>query len=66
MQIGKRLRELRKKAGLSQEALARAAGLTGNTIARMERGVIRMGRPGTIEKLAAALGCKPTDLLSEQ
>ena len=36
--FGQRLRQLREGAGLSQTALAEKCGLTGNTVARIERG----------------------------
>ena len=55
MSFSERLRELRKKAGLSQDGLAKAAGLSTDTISKLER-------PGkepawdTAVKLAAALG----------
>ena len=53
--IGQRLRDARAQAGLSQEALARASGVSRATIARLEAdqgGVTLI----TLERLAAALG----------
>ena len=55
MSFSEQLRELRKKAGLSQDGLAKAAGLSTDTVSKLER-------PGkepawdTAVKLAAALG----------
>ena len=38
-QFGKRLQQLRRRAGISQEKLADATGLTVESISNMERGV---------------------------
>jgi transcriptional regulator with XRE-family HTH domain len=37
MTFGERLKELREAAGLSQDGLARAAGLSTSTVAKIER-----------------------------
>lgn len=57
------LKTLREKRGLTQEELAEKADLHRVTIAEMESG--RGGDPkwSTIERLAAALGCKTAELL---
>lgn len=44
---GKKLREYRKKLGLTQESLAEKLGTTGNTVARWEREEI--GIPGYLQ-----------------
>ena len=49
---------------LSQEELARQAGVTQPTVARIERGISR-GRPATLKKFAAALDA-PLWTLSEE
>ena len=54
--IGAQLREYRKRANLSQEALAERAGLAAAAISALERGVRRHPYPHTIAALAAALG----------
>lgn len=62
--FGKRLRELRVAAGLSQEALADAAGLDRTYVSKCERG----GRNVTllsIHKFAKALKVEPATLLQE-
>lgn len=57
-QIGQRLHDARERAGMSANALAKAAGLTHTTVQDIE-----MGRrnPGveTMERLAQALGVDP-------
>jgi transcriptional regulator with XRE-family HTH domain len=53
--FGARLRELRKAAGLTQEQLAQAAGVTVSALTKLERGQAEPTWP-TATKLAAALG----------
>jgi transcriptional regulator with XRE-family HTH domain len=52
--FGARLKEHRRRAGLTQQALARAAHLSVSAVARLEQG----GRPApaTVTALAGALG----------
>ena len=52
--FGQRLRELRRQAGLSQEALAAKAHLSHRTIARLEAGAPRPHR-STLALIAQAL-----------
>jgi len=54
MNIGKAIKVLRKQKQLSQEELARTAGVTQAALSHIERGK----RPGeaTLEKISAALG----------
>jgi len=54
-QIGSRLRKLRTDRGLTQEALARLAGVTLNTVVRAELGTVTPSQ-ATLLKLGAALG----------
>ena len=61
LSFGERLRQLRTSAGLTQEQLAEAAGLTVNAISALERGERQRPYPHTIEALATAL-----DLVPEQ
>jgi transcriptional regulator with XRE-family HTH domain len=61
--FGQRLRELRLRRKLTQKDVADRAGLLQHHISQLENGV---GMPtlATMLKLAAAIGCKPTDLLT--
>ena len=52
---GRRLRELRREHGLSQEALADRAGISLATVARLERQSRAACRGRTLARLAAAL-----------
>jgi transcriptional regulator with XRE-family HTH domain len=62
--FGKRLRELRDRQKLSQDALARATDLHMTSIGRMERGG-REPRLTTILRLADGLGVQPGELLND-
>ena len=53
--FGKRLRRLREAAALTQEELARRAGLSPNAISDLERGRRRRPYPYTVRSLADAL-----------
>ena len=61
--FGRRLREIRQKRGMTQEALAQAAGTAGPYISDMERG-LKVPSLTTVLRLALALDCKPTALIS--
>lgn len=61
MQLRK-LRELRLKAALTQENLARLAGVSRGTITRLESGDPNVS-PSTHRKLARALKVPPSKLL---
>jgi transcriptional regulator with XRE-family HTH domain len=56
------LREARKRAGLSQEALAARAGLDRSAVGQLERGE-SSPRLATVIRLAGALGREPSDLI---
>lgn len=60
--FGLRLRELRRERGLSQFALAEAAGLDHSYVSNCERGRLNITLRN-IHKLAAALAVSPEDLL---
>lgn len=60
--IGQKLKDLRFRAGLTQQELADKAGTTQTTVARIERDVVQP-EVTTIRKLAQALGITPGDLL---
>lgn len=53
--FGTRLRLLRRSRGLTQDGLARQAGLQVSTVARLEQGALRNPRMHTLRKLARAL-----------
>jgi transcriptional regulator with XRE-family HTH domain len=61
--LGERLRELRKRAGMTQEELAGCIDVHLNTISRWENGI---DTPKTlkIKRLAEALGCTESELLN--
>jgi transcriptional regulator with XRE-family HTH domain len=60
-----RLRELRERAALSQEDLAKKAGVARATIADLEADK-RPARPSTRRKLAEALGVEPAELMDSE
>jgi transcriptional regulator with XRE-family HTH domain len=64
-QIAQRLKDARSEAGLTQEALARDAGLSLPTVQRSEVGRHEPS-VSTLRCLAAALGCSVADLIGEE
>ena len=62
--LGKRVQRLRSATNLSQERLARRAGVSRMTLARLERGEISP-RYETLMALSQALGVKLAELLVE-
>ena len=65
--LARRVRRLRFAAFLTQDGLARRAGLSRDTVARLEAGRISLGRPcmRTLTALAAALGVELDHLLPD-
>jgi transcriptional regulator with XRE-family HTH domain len=61
--FGERLRELRVKRGLTQQALADLVGIPQTHVSAMERGV-KLPTLHTVLRLAVALECKVTALVS--
>jgi transcriptional regulator with XRE-family HTH domain len=57
--FGARLRRLRRRAGLTQEALAERSGLSVDAISALERGFRKYPRRATLELLAGALELEP-------
>jgi transcriptional regulator with XRE-family HTH domain len=55
MDFGDRLKALRNRAGLSQEALARSAGLSTSNVSKLEQKKVIPSWP-TVQALARALG----------
>jgi transcriptional regulator with XRE-family HTH domain len=60
---GTRLRELRRRHGLSQEKLADRAGVSLTTVARLESQPKSPCRCQTLARLAAALGEDPASIV---
>jgi len=61
--LAKRLKELRKKAGWSQQKLAEKACLSYNTITKIEQGVATMPTIQTMIKIADAFGITLDELV---
>ena len=61
--ITSKLKELRKKAGLTLDKLAEMVGTSKQTIHRYENGTITNIPPKRIEELANALGTTPSELM---
>jgi len=61
--FGHRLRELRQKRGLTQQAVADLAGMSLTYISNLEHG-LKVPSLTTIVRLAVALECKVKDLVS--
>ena len=59
----KNLKKLRIGKGWSQEKLAREAGISYNTLIKIERGVIKNPKIDTIIKIANALGVSIDELI---
>jgi transcriptional regulator with XRE-family HTH domain len=64
--LAKRLKELRKKAGWSQQKLAEKAGLSYNVIAKIEQGAAKSSSINTMIKLADAFCIGLDDLLGRE
>jgi transcriptional regulator with XRE-family HTH domain len=62
--FGRRLRELRKERGLTQEALAESADLSGNYISDLELG-LKVPSLTILVRLSQALGVATPDLLRD-
>ncbi len=64
-EIGRRVRAIRRRRGLSLEAAAGLAGMSKPYLSMLENGQRRFERRGLIEDLARALGCAVTDLTGQ-
>jgi transcriptional regulator with XRE-family HTH domain len=60
-----RVKQLREAAGLSQQALAQAAGLSISVVTQLEQGVKADPRISTVAALARALGVSVDSLISQ-
>ncbi len=65
MDIGRRIRAARKHAQLSQDGLARLAGMSVGAVAQLEQGGRTDPHYSTLEKLAGALNMSVGALLEE-
>lgn len=64
LRLGKRIRELRKKRGLSQEKLAEKAGITLRHFARLESSRPPAVAFDTLDAIARALGVSLSSLVT--
>lgn len=64
--FGERLRMLRKRKGMTQADLARALGVTVQTVVRYEGLRLEEVRPARLEAVARALGVDPRELTGEK
>lgn len=64
-ELARRLKELRSRRRLSQEALANKSGVSAQQIWRIETGQQKTVRALTVERLARALGCAPEILTGQ-
>jgi transcriptional regulator with XRE-family HTH domain len=64
MRFGRRVRSLRERAGLSQEALAEKAGVHRTYLGGVERGERNVGLKNVL-RIAEALGVPPAELFPE-
>src|SRR5262249_55947318 len=63
--LARRVRQLREAAGLSQQSLAVAAGLSISVVTQLEQGKKADQRISTVAALAEALGVTVDELLAE-
>lgn len=64
--IASLIRKHRTERGLTQEALARNAGVTVSSIARIETRATASPQTATLRRIAGALGVSINDLIPEQ
>ena len=61
---GQQIRHLRRQRGLAREQLARLAGISPDTLARLERERAARCRTRTLARLATALGEHPATMIA--
>ena len=59
------IRVIRESSGITQKALAEAAGISAPFLHDLERGN-RNAKPETMERIASALGCTVRDLMEKE
>jgi transcriptional regulator with XRE-family HTH domain len=62
---GEKLKRLRRGRGMTQKELSDASGVAQSTIAQIETMRRAEPRPGTLKKLAEALGVETAELLED-
>jgi transcriptional regulator with XRE-family HTH domain len=60
---GKRIREYRRRLGMTQEVLAGRAGVSTSWVSQVERGILSPGSLRSVILVAEALGVDPADLV---
>lgn len=65
IQIGMRIRAVRKSKKMKLKDMATLAGLSKDHVGKIERGLATGFKFGTIEKIASALGVKTVQLLED-
>lgn len=60
--MGYRILECRKKVGMTQEELAKAANVSRTILSGLESGTITVTTTKTLEQIAKALGMKVSDI----
>lgn len=65
MEIGEKIRSARTAKGLTQEELGKLVGLQKSAIAKYENGRVVNIKRSTLQKLAAALDLRGSDLIIE-
>jgi len=61
--VGEAIRFYRKRAGITQEELAKRAEIAPTSVVRLETGEVRQPRYGTLMKLAGALQVSPAEFV---
>lgn len=63
--IAQNIKKYRKKKGISQDKLSKIAGVTYNTIIKIESGATLNPRVETLRQIADALGVRIDDLVKK-
>ena len=63
--IAQNIKKYRKKKGISQDKLSKIAGVTYNTIIKIESGATSNPRVETLKQIADALGVRIDDLMKK-
>ncbi len=63
--LAENIKRYRIKMGLSQDQLARKAGITYSTLTKLESGVNQNPKVKTLQEIAKALGVTLNDLMKE-
>lgn len=63
IQLGQRIQQFRKKAGLTQQQLCNTAGLSYSTLAKIERGAIKSPSVFTVQAISDCVGVKIDELV---